>query len=156
LSNCQEGEAVVGKGVDGSIANGCGMSRKLEGLVRECEMGVGVGLINSEIKVEVDCVLLGSSLRITRIEVPKDNRLSVLLLDVVGDLLVDTTVRRTKKLWADTKDLDKRLVKALNFVVDLIMAESQEVGMTPGVRGNLHSMLECITKALDIGFIINA
>ena len=40
-----------------------------------------------------------------------------------------------KKLWPDTKDLYKRLVKTLNFVVDLIMAERQEVGMTPGVRG---------------------
>ena len=58
-------------------------------------MGAGVGLIKSEIKVEVDRVLFRSSLRITRIEVPKDNRLSVLLLDVVGDFLVDITVRRT-------------------------------------------------------------
>ena len=93
LSNCQEREAVVGKGVNGAIEE-CGICRRLLGLVRECEMGVGVGLI-SETKVEVDRVLLGSALRITRIEVPKDNRLSVLLLDVVGDLLVDTTVRRT-------------------------------------------------------------
>ena len=58
-------------------------------------MGAGIGLIKSEIKVEVDRVLFRSSLRITRIEVPKDNRLSVLLLDVVGDFLVDITVRRT-------------------------------------------------------------
>ena len=63
--------------------------------MRECEMGAGVGLIKSEIKVEVDRVLFRSSLRITRIEVPKDNRLSVLLLDVVGNFLVDITVRRT-------------------------------------------------------------
>ena len=94
LSNCQEREALVGKGIDGSIVES-GISRRLEGLVRECEMGAGVGLIKSEIKVEVDRVLFRSSLRITRIEVPKDNRLSVLLLDVVGDLLVYTTVRRT-------------------------------------------------------------
>jgi len=155
LSNCQEREAPVGKGVDGSVVE-CSISGRLEGLVRECEMGAGVGLIESEIEVEVNRILFSSSLRITRIEVPKDNRLSVLLLNVVGDLLVDTTVRRTKKLWPDTKDLYKRLVKALNFVVDLIMAERLEVGMTPGVRGNLHSMLECITKALDIGIIVNA
>ena len=43
--------------------------------------------------------------------------------------------REPKKLWTDTKDLYKRLVKALNFVVDLIIAESLEVRMTPGVRG---------------------
>jgi len=40
-----------------------------------------------------------------------------------------------KKLWPDAEDLYKRLVKTLNFVVDLIMAERLEVGMTPGVRG---------------------
>jgi len=53
LRNCQEREALVGKGVNGSIVE-CSISRGLEGLVRECEMGAGVGFIKSEIKVEVD------------------------------------------------------------------------------------------------------
>lgn len=40
-----------------------------------------------------------------------------------------------KKLWSDTEDLYERLVKTLNFVVDLIIAESLEVGVAPGMRG---------------------
>lgn len=93
LSNREEREAPVCKGVDSSIVEGSSSS-PLESLVREREMGVGVGLIG-EIRVERDRVLLVSACRITRIEVPKDDRLSVLLLDIVGDRLVDTTVGRT-------------------------------------------------------------
>lgn len=40
-----------------------------------------------------------------------------------------------EKLWPDTEDLYERLVKTLNFVVDLIIAESLEVGMAPSMRG---------------------
>jgi len=94
LSDCQEREASVGKGVDGSTIE-CSIGCPLESLVRQREMGAGVGLIKCEVKVEVDRALLVSALRITRIEIPKYNRFSMLLLDVVGNLLVDTTVRWT-------------------------------------------------------------
>ena len=101
FSNCEEREAPGCKGVDSSIVERSSSS-PVESLVREREMGVGVGLIG-EIRVELDRVLLVSACRITRIEVPKDDRLSMLLLDIVGDRLIDTTVRRTvgysEKVW---------------------------------------------------------
>ena len=64
MSDCEEREAPIGKGVDSSTVEGS-VSRRLESLVRECEMGAGIGLIEGEIKVEVDRLLLVSALRIT-------------------------------------------------------------------------------------------
>jgi hypothetical protein len=61
LSSCEEREAPVGKGVDGSTVEGS-VSRRLECLVREREMGAGIWLIKGEIKVEVDRALLVSAL----------------------------------------------------------------------------------------------
>jgi hypothetical protein len=66
---------------------------------------------------------LASTLRIARIEIPKDNGLSVLLLDVVGDILIEATVRRAEEFGLDAEDLYKRLVKSLNLDVDLSKAD---------------------------------
>jgi len=40
-----------------------------------------------------------------------------------------------EELGSDTQDLYKRLIKSLDFDVDLLMGDRLEVGMTPGVRG---------------------
>ena len=92
LRNGEERVALAGQGVDGAIIEGR-IGGPLECLVGEGEMAGGAGLIIGEMIVKVDRVLLISALRIARIEVPKDNGLSILLLDVVGDFVVDTTIR---------------------------------------------------------------
>jgi hypothetical protein len=101
--------------------------------------------------------LLVPARRVAGIEVPEDDRHAILLLDVVGDVLVDATVRRAmeevpletsddsnainiaccapKEFGLDTQDLYKGLFESLNLDVDLIIADRLEVGMTPGVRG---------------------
>lgn len=92
LGSGEEREGIVGKGVDGSIMDGS-IGRPLESLVGEGEMAARVGLIIGEMIVKVDGALLISALRIPGIEIPKDKGLSMLLLDVGGDFVVDTPIR---------------------------------------------------------------
>jgi hypothetical protein len=82
---------LVDERVDGATVDGR-FRGPLERLVREREMRAGVGLVVGETVVEVDRTLLSAVLGIAGIKIPENDRLSVLLLDVVGDVLVDTAV----------------------------------------------------------------
>lgn len=89
-------------------------------LVRESHVGsTGIG----QTVIKVVGLLSGTTSGISRVVAPEDNCLSVVLLDVVGSLLIDVSIRWAKEFGFDSENLDKGFVETLEFVVDLGVAE---------------------------------
>ena len=65
--------------------------------------------------------------------VPRDDSQAVLLVEVLVDRVVRAAVRRADDGGNDTGDLEQRRLEEVDLPVDLIVRQSDEVGVAPGV-----------------------